>query len=63
MLSDYEDVMLPLLEENARLKRENAKQFDTITHYLNKNNDLWNKFIRAGRVDEAREVNRRGREV
>ena len=56
MLSDYEDVILPLLEENARLKRENAKQSDIITTYLNKNNDLWNKFINAGRVGEAREV-------
>ena len=56
MLSDLEDVLAPLIEENERLKRENAKQVETITYYTNKNNDLWNKFKRAGRIEEAREV-------
>lgn len=56
MLSDYEEVIVPLLAENERLKRENAKQLETIATYMNKNNDLWNKVIKMGKVDEARKV-------
>ena len=53
-MSDYEDVVLPLIEENERLKRENKQLVDKLEVYLNKNNDLWNRFIREGRMDAAR---------
>lgn len=54
MLSDYEDVIGQLLEENERLRRENSKQSETIASYINKNNELWMMFNKAGRIEEAR---------
>ena len=56
MLSDYEDVILPLMEENARLKREVVKQMETISQYMNKNNSLWLICQQGGLLEKAREV-------
>lgn len=44
------------MQENERLKQENENLCNKLIIYTNKNNDLWNKFMKAGRIEEARGV-------